>query len=77
MYVIAKEEKEAVLRVLENGRLFRYGDAKAGHLQEVARFEKSFAEKIGVPYALAVTSGTAALSTALAGLGRWRSARCR
>jgi CDP-4-dehydro-6-deoxyglucose reductase, E1 len=58
--VFADEEREAVNRVM------------AGHWlasgQENERFEKAFAEKIGVPYALCVNSGSSANLIALASL---------
>lgn len=65
--VIGKEERDAVLEVLENRSLFRYyGEQLLG---KVKAFEEAFAEKIGAKYALGVTSGTAALVVALKALG--------
>ena len=68
--VIGEEEKEQILEVLSNKVVFRYGfDAERKGVYKVATFEKEFAEYCGVDYALAVSSGTAALRVALAALG--------
>jgi len=67
MHFVDDKEVEAVSRVLRSRSLFRYyGIDMQG---EVDAFEKEFAEFIGVKYALAVTSGSAALQTALSALG--------
>ena len=64
---MGREEIEAAARVLERRSLFRYyGVDLQG---EVEAFEAEFARAMGVRHALAVTSGTGALSTALAALG--------
>lgn len=63
---IGEEEKRNVLDVLERQTLFRWQDAKRSY---VARFEREFAKLLGVKYAVAVSSGTAALVTALRALG--------
>ena len=56
-------ERRNLLEVLESGKWFRfYGD-------KVAEFEKRFAAYHGGKYALAVSSGTAALEAAMAALG--------
>jgi dTDP-4-amino-4,6-dideoxygalactose transaminase len=68
VYRFDEEEKEAVWRVIESGWLFRYGGEEA-NLHQVDQFEALFAQRMGVPHAVAVTSGTAALVCALAGLG--------
>ncbi len=68
MIRVGTPEIEAVTRVLQSGRLFRYSD-DPDQPTEVGLFEKEWAEKIGTRYALAVTSGTAALVCACAGLG--------
>ena len=61
------QEEQAVLRVLRSRSLFRYyGIAPQG---EVAAFETEFARFLGLPHALAVTSGTGALHIALSALG--------
>ncbi|HOF86688.1 MAG TPA: DegT/DnrJ/EryC1/StrS family aminotransferase [Armatimonadota bacterium] len=65
MYQIGEEEIQALRRVIESGRLFRYqGDQPS----ETDLFEREWAARIGVPHAVAVSSGTAGLSCALAGL---------
>jgi dTDP-4-amino-4,6-dideoxygalactose transaminase len=67
MHYLDEAEIQAVVRVLKSRSLFRYyGIDLQG---EVARFEREFAEFIGVEHALAVTSGSAALETALSALG--------
>jgi 8-amino-3,8-dideoxy-alpha-D-manno-octulosonate transaminase len=68
VYRFDEEEKEAVWRVIESGWLFRY-DGDQANLRQVDQFETQFAQRMGVPHAVAVTSGTAALICALAGLG--------
>jgi dTDP-4-amino-4,6-dideoxygalactose transaminase len=68
MYKFDQEEKEAIWRVIESGWLFRYG-GKGANLHQVEQFEEQFAERMQVPHTVAVTSGTAALICALAGLG--------
>src|SRR5438552_3764136 len=67
---VGKEEEELVLQVLRTGDLFRYygHDPKKPPMM-AATLEKEFREKIDVKYALAVTSGTAALEVALGALG--------
>ncbi len=66
MYIMGKEEIEAVQRVLESRQLFRYRGGEGG---ESDKFEAEWAAKVGVRHALAVTSGTAALMCGLVGLG--------
>jgi dTDP-4-amino-4,6-dideoxygalactose transaminase len=58
---LGKEEEQEVLRVLRSRWL------STGPVTE--RFEKAFSEYIGGGYAIAVSSGTAALHLALVGLG--------
>jgi perosamine synthetase len=55
--LIGDEEKQAVLEVLNSGILAQGPRVKA--------FEEAFAEMCGVKYAIATTSGTTALHTAL------------
>jgi len=69
MYRIGQEEVEAVQRVIASKVLFRRGNPEDGHQNEVIKFERELAEKIGVNYALCLTSGTSALVCALAGFG--------
>lgn len=66
MYIIGKEEVEAVRRVIESGQLFRYRGGEGG---ETDQFEAEWSAKVGVKHSIAVTSGTAALICGLAGMG--------
>ncbi|MBW1960622.1 MAG: DegT/DnrJ/EryC1/StrS family aminotransferase [Deltaproteobacteria bacterium] len=68
--VFGEEERKEVQDVLETGVLHRYGfdAARKGHWKAKS-FEQQFAERTGVKYCLLVSSGTAALSTALAATG--------
>lgn len=59
--MIEDQEKEELLRVLDSGML------AAGDW--VKEFEKKFAEKMGVPYGIATSSGTTALHGALMAAG--------
>ena len=65
--LIGEEEKAAVLEVLDSQSLFRHYGPRPLH--KVAQFERAFADAMGGRYAVGVTSGTAALMTALAALG--------
>jgi 8-amino-3,8-dideoxy-alpha-D-manno-octulosonate transaminase len=65
---IDEDEEASVLEVLRSKRLFRYYGPNPGP-SKVSELEDNFKAFIGVQHALAVTSGTAALITALAGLG--------
>ncbi|HLW46632.1 MAG TPA: DegT/DnrJ/EryC1/StrS family aminotransferase [bacterium] len=65
--LIGAEEKAAVLEVLDSQSLFRHYGPKP--LGKVVEFERAFARAMGARHAVAVTSGTAALMTALAALG--------
>jgi len=62
---IGEEELKLLKSVIESGRLFRY----SGNM--VSSFEEEFADFLSVKYAVASTSGTAALhiATGAAGLG--------
>ncbi len=62
-----EREEQALLEVLESGSPFRYWGP--GEPTKVLRFEEDFAEYMGARFALGVTSGTAALDCAVAGLG--------
>jgi 8-amino-3,8-dideoxy-alpha-D-manno-octulosonate transaminase len=65
--LIGEEERAAVDRVMQSRSLFRYyGPDLQG---TVADFEASVCRQLGVDYAVAVSSGTAALRCALAALG--------
>jgi 8-amino-3,8-dideoxy-alpha-D-manno-octulosonate transaminase len=65
---IGREEEEAVLEVLRSKRLFRYYGPTPGP-SRVAELEEAFAALIGVKHCAAVSSGSASLMCALAGLG--------
>jgi 8-amino-3,8-dideoxy-alpha-D-manno-octulosonate transaminase len=62
-----EEEIEAAVRVLRSRSLFRYYGID--FQSEVGTFEKEFAQFLGVRHAVAVSSGTGALHSALAALG--------
>ena len=68
--VIGAEEQAEIDDVFRRGGvLFRHGfDGIRNGCYKVRDFESAFAEYMGVPHALAVTSGTAALRVALAAL---------
>jgi len=62
-----KSEEQALLEVLESGSPFRFWGP--GKPMKVLRFEENFSTYMGTRFALGVTSGTAALDCAVAGLG--------
>ncbi len=66
MFRIGQEEKDAVARVIDSKELFKVND---GNLQETANFEKELRELFDVKHALLMTSGKAALISALVGMG--------
>src|SRR6185369_7197801 len=69
-YLIGQEEMDEVAAVLSGGYLMRYGDESDPRFKhKVWSFERAFEENLEVKHALAVSSGTAALLTALAALG--------
>lgn len=62
-------EETAAVEVLRSKNLFRYyGDDPANPPQRVANLETEFAQWVGSDYAIAVSSGTTALETALAAI---------
>lgn len=65
MYRMGSEELEAVRRVIESRNLFKIN----GGAQEVLRFEEELKEKIGSAHAICMTSGKAAMISALIGMG--------
>ncbi len=64
---MGEEEAEAVLRVVRARSMFRYYGVDLQN--EVENFESEFAQFVGARHALAVGSGTGALSVALSALG--------
>lgn len=69
--LIDDRERQAVNEVFDRGGVFfRHGfDAMRQHVYKVREFEDAFARALGVRYAQAVTSGTAALKVGLKALG--------
>lgn len=65
---IGEEEKQQVLEVLDNKYLFRYYGPE-GVESKVKQLEERFAAKMGAKYALATSSCTGALITALTACG--------
>lgn len=61
-----QQEMEALREVMESGSPFRYWGP--GRPAKVRNFEERFAAHMGASFALGVTSGTAALDCAIAGL---------
>jgi dTDP-4-amino-4,6-dideoxygalactose transaminase len=67
---LGEEEKKQVLDVLASGRLSRYGDLNDPKFtHKVFTLEEEFAKYVGVPYALATSSGTSALICCLLAVG--------
>ena len=66
MFRMGQEEKDAVARVIDSRQLFK---VNGGDLQECANFEREMREKYRISHALLMTSGTAALTSALIGMG--------
>jgi len=64
LYSIGQDEIDAVARVIESRKLFRYGIG-----EECSRFETRYAERLGAAYCLQTASGTSALTAALIGAG--------
>jgi dTDP-4-amino-4,6-dideoxygalactose transaminase len=67
---LGKEEIDAVTRVLKAQSMYRFYGPK--FLNVTGQFEEDLVKYFGREYALAVTSGTAALHTALVGMGLGR-----
>jgi dTDP-4-amino-4,6-dideoxygalactose transaminase len=65
---VAAEELEALRRVIESKNLFRYYGVGDGP-DEVASFEREFAEQMGSKHALCLNAGSSALICALIGAG--------
>ena len=64
MYRIGKEEMDRVARVIQSGKLFRYGSEG-----ECSIFEKRFAQMLNVKHSVMTASGTNSLTAALIGVG--------
>lgn len=69
--LMGQEELAEIQDIFDHGAvLFRHGfDAQRQGRYKVKEFEAAMARRLAVPHGLAVTSGTAALRVALAGLG--------
>jgi len=65
MLRVGQKEADAVAKVLLSGKIFRYG--KLGG--QCGRFERRYAKYLGVEHVWATSSGTTALTAALAGVG--------
>ena len=65
MYRVGQEEIDACRRVIESGEFFKINSGA----MEVIHFEEELKEKFGTPYAVCMTSGKAALISALVGMG--------
>ena len=69
-YCFGKEEKDAVMEVMQGGYLFRYGDEDdPKFFHKVSTLEKEFARYCKADYALATSSGTSALLVSLIAMG--------
>lgn len=69
-YWFGKEEREAVMEVMQSGYLFRYGSENdPKFLHKVYTLEKEFAKYCGANFALATSSGTSSLLASLVALG--------
>ena len=64
MYRIGNEEIEEIRKVIESGKIFRYGIGT-----QCSRFEERYAEKLGVKHCVMTSSGTNSLTAALIGAG--------
>jgi 8-amino-3,8-dideoxy-alpha-D-manno-octulosonate transaminase len=67
VHYMDNEEVDAVVRLLKSRSLFRYYGIDLQ--KEVETFEAEFARFLGIAHAVAVSSGTGALHTALSALG--------
>ena len=64
MYIAGEEEIEAIARVIRSGALFRYREDS-----ECERFERRYADHLGVSHFALSASGTYGLAAGLIGLG--------
>ena len=68
--LFGEEERKHVNDVMESGVLMRYGfDGMRNNHWKAKEFEKAFAKRMGAEYCQFVSSGTAALTVALASAG--------
>jgi len=70
--LFGEEERQAINEIFDNagGIVFAHGfDAMRNGIYKVREFERGFAAKMGVGYAQAVSSGTAAIKVGLQSLG--------
>src|SRR5690606_16131791 len=68
--IFGAEERKQVNDVLETGVLMRYGfDGMRNNHWKAKEFENAFAKRMGIEYCQLVSSGTAALTVALASAG--------
>ena len=65
MYRIGREEEEAIARTLRSKQFFKINDAG----KEVYNFQEEWSKTVGSEYTLLMTSGYAALESALVALG--------
>ncbi len=65
MYRMGQEEKDAVARVIDSRNLFKVNDAG----QETYQFENELRAYFGTKHTILMTSGTAALTSALVAMG--------
>ena len=65
MFRVGQKEADAIAKVLLSGRIFRYGQLGG----QCERFERRYARYLGVKHVWMTSSGTTALTAALAGLG--------
>ena len=63
MYRMDQKEVDRIAGIIKKGRLFRYGTGG-----ECERFERRYAEKLGVKYCTMTASGTYSLTAALIAL---------
>lgn len=64
-----EKERQELIEVLETGRPFRWYGTGGEPPKKALTFEKELSERMQTRFALGVTSGTAALNTAIAALG--------
>lgn len=66
MYEMGQEEIDAVTKVLESKQMFRYRGGEGGQVNQVEEMINSYT---GCKYSVVMTSGTAALTCGLVGMG--------